>query len=78
MSIARITKKDPKLRGYIRGLRAAGEYLDMSRNTFIKFMKDHDITPRRWRAQSYFKISTLDRAMNPNGNPVDPFFSEPN
>lgn len=62
------------MRGYIRGLRAAGEYLDMSKNTFSDFIKEHGMQVRRWRGQSYFKITDLDRLMEPVATD-DPFFS---
>jgi hypothetical protein len=58
-----------ELRGYIRGLQAAAEYLGISdRETLRSWCKEFNLPPRIIHGQAYFKISTLDRFMDPVSN----------
>jgi hypothetical protein len=81
MESSKLDAKAPQARhglvkGYVRGSRAAAEYLDIDRKTFRSWREDQTIAddlrrllrPRVIRGESYYRIVSLDRFMDPINN----------
>ena len=64
------------LRGYMRGTTAAAAYCGVDRKTFRSWRDDPAqpdllrklLTPRIIRGESYYRLSNLDRFMDPTNN----------
>ena len=65
-----------ELRGYVRGSRAAAVYCGVDRKTFRSWRDDPAqsemlrklLKPRVIRGESYYRLSNLDRFMDPANN----------
>lgn len=78
-SVMRVPLVKPAPRGYLRGCRSAAAYLSVDRKTFRSWRDDPQLPdhvrrlllPRIIRGESYYRVASLDRFMDPVNNIPD-------